>query len=855
MFGIAMSTLRYRKGGFVATFVALFVGTAVVLACGGLMETGVTTVIPAQRLAAAPIVVAGDQHYDLPTVGSGEDAYHETATLPERVRLDADLAGTIGRISGVTKVVPDVSFPAEILGDDGPPLVAGTQRGHSWESAQLAPYTLTEGKAPASDGEVVLDDATAARLGARPGSDVEIAVRGGVQKFEVVGVASAGHAMANNAVFFAPDQAESLTRTPGKVDAFGVMTAAGTDLTALRGQIDAALAGKHAKTLVGDERGLAEFGQAVDGELLIILAAVFGGLAVQIVMFVVASTLALSIQQRRREVAMLRAIGTTPRQLSRMITGEAMTVGVLATGLAIVPGAFLGQWLFDRLVGFGVIAPVLRFEQGLYPAVAAIIVGLCSAWGAAFVAARYAGRTRPVEAMKESTSPTRWLNPMRLWLGISSLLCAVVLAYVTITVLDGPLAASTAGPAVTCVATAVALFSPGITKMLAALLRAPVRMVTGVSGYLATANARARWLPMSGAATPIMLATGLALFMLYFQTTQTAAAEKAYTDSLVADAVVTAPAGNVTDDLVTRVSEVPGVGAASAFLISKGYNEKPSDASQDEDGVELNGVSAAGVARMWQSNVVDGELTGLRGDTIALPQDLAGRLGVGVGDEITMKLGDGTDMDLKVIATLRTTEAASAALLPVDTLAPHTAAGGATQVLVTSAPGTSPAQLRSALTESLKDQPGIGVAGQDVLAAEHAAQEEANAWVNYLVVGLLLVYAAISMVNTLVMATAHRRREFGLQRLTGSTRGQVMRMMTVEALMVAIIGSVLGILVAASMLVPFSAAVSDSFLPSGPFWIFPAILGLAVVLTVVATWVPTWMNLRTRPSPSTLAPE
>jgi putative ABC transport system permease protein len=65
-------------------------------------------------------------------------------------------------------------------------------------------------------------------------------------------------------------------------------------------------------------------------------------------------------------------------------------------------------------------------------------------------------------------------------------------------------------------------------------------------------------------------------------------------------------------------------------------------------------------------------------------------------------------------------------------------------------------------------------------------------WINYLLVGMIVAFTAISVVNTLAMATASRRREFGLQRLTGATREQVLRMMAVEGALVAAIGILLG---------------------------------------------------------------
>jgi putative ABC transport system permease protein len=161
----------------------------------------------------------------------------------------------------------------------------------------------------------------------------------------------------------------------------------------------------------------------------------------------------------RRRPAM-DAMGATPRQLSHMIKVEAMTVGLLATVAAIVPGGLLGEWLFNRLTGFGVVPPVFTFHQGVFPAVAAILIGLCTAWCAAVFAGRYARRTPPIEAMREMATPARWLTPVRLWLGVSCLLGAAVSAYLSLTVPAGPVAASTAGPAVTCVAAAIALFAP-----------------------------------------------------------------------------------------------------------------------------------------------------------------------------------------------------------------------------------------------------------------------------------------------------------------------------------------------------------------------------------------------------------
>jgi putative ABC transport system permease protein len=191
-------------------------------------------------------------------------------------------------------------------------------------------------------------------------------------------------------------------------------------------------------------------------------------------------------------------------------------------------------------------------------------------------------------------------------------------------------------------------------------------------------------------------------------------------------------------------------------------------------------------------------------------------------------------------------------LLPAELLAAHTTTGLPTQLLVRAAPGADTRRLTVALTELAGRWPGVTVADRSVLTATHRDQQQTQAWVNYLLVGMIVAYTAISVVNTLVLATTRRRREFALLRLTGSTCGQVLRMMGMEGVLVAVIGIVLGTAVSTTTLVPFSVAASDSVLPSGPPWIYLAVIGTAAVLALTATLLPTWQALRSHPAAAAL---
>lgn len=152
------------------------------------------------------------------------------------------------------------------------------------------------------------------------------------------------------------------------------------------------------------------------------------------------------------------------------------------------------------------------------------------------------------------------------------------------------------------------------------------------------------------------------------------------------------------------------------------------------------------------------------------------------------------------------------------------------------------------------DVPGLAVLDRSAATAAHEQFDKTGQVTTYLLAAVIVGYAAISLINTLIVATADRRREFGLQRLIGSTRGQVLRMMTAEALHTAIVGIVLGTAVAAGALVPFGLALDRWILPSGPVWIYLAITGTAVVLTFLTTLFSASFALRTRPAEAAAAP-
>ena len=122
------------------------------------------------------------------------------------------------------------------------------------------------------------------------------------------------------------------------MDAIGVLAAPGVDSDALQRRVGDALHGQ-ARIVTGSARGEVEHIESVEEkDAVTAIAGTFGGLALFIAMFVVASTIGLSVLQRQREVALLRAVAATPKQVRRMIRWEALLVALAASAVGVVPG-------------------------------------------------------------------------------------------------------------------------------------------------------------------------------------------------------------------------------------------------------------------------------------------------------------------------------------------------------------------------------------------------------------------------------------------------------------------------------------------------------------------------------------
>ncbi|WP_328518896.1 FtsX-like permease family protein [Kribbella sp. NBC_00359] len=821
MIRLALITLRYRTAAFLAVFVAVLLGSALLSAAGGLLETGLRLNAPPQRLAAAPILVTGDPAYHPPN-GSG------SAAFPERHPVDAGLATKLAGTPGVAQAIPDRSFPAAVSPGTTPLI------GHGWASAPLTPYQLKAGHAPQT-GQVVLDQRLAGS--AKPGDQVTVALRGDPKTLTLAGIAAAQHEVDVPSVFLADIDAERISPAP---DAIGVFPAAGTSVRELAKRLGLP---EGVRAYTGDDRGAAEYSGIATSLPLIIMSGVFGGMVAVVMALVVSATIGLSVRQRRRELALLRASGATPGQVGKMVIAETMLVGVIGLVLGLLCGRIAGTWIFGMLADGGIVPSQLRFDQGPLPfAGAAILTFVVLRVTVGFAAGR-AARIRPIQALAEAAVPNVELGRIRLIVG--AVFAAATVSIAVSTLFMSPAnAAAIGGPAGLTGSIAVAILAPlVIQRALVPRLTALIEK-RGTSGVLAVINLRVRAVQFAAILIPITIATTIALGNIYAQTTQQKAAVEAYTDNLAADVVITSTSGGIPATLTESARSLPGVTAVSELVRSKGWIEEPYDTSHTSDAWPLLGLNGP----VYKGKVTKGSLDDLTDNSVALPPGTAKKLKVDVGSEIGLRLGDDALVKLKVVALAEGPSGYESILLPAKLLAAHTTTGLPGQLLLKTD------DKKAALTSDLSRWPGATAGDRDLLGAGYDAGLGVDAWIAYLLAGIAVAYTAIASINTIAVAVLDRRREFGLQRLTGSTRRQVRRMLTLESLVIAALGLVVGMIAAAFTVLPIAVATRGWPIPSGPVWILFAWVAVVLLLVLPTTAMTGRIAMRPKPMDALSSP-
>ncbi|HEU5127183.1 MAG TPA: ABC transporter permease [Glycomyces sp.] len=818
MLGPSLSMARRQIGGLVAVACAVFGGAAMVTASAVVGETGLTSHLPPDRLAAADLLVSARQSHHVP-----EDV---DPPLSERVTVPADLAETIADVPGVAAAVADVAFPAAVtaLGEPG--------EGHGWASAALAGPDLA-GEPPAGPGEVVLDAELAAAAGLAAGDRTELTTLEGTAEYLVTGVVDAPGAGA----YFAEATAAALTgRDDGAADLIAVAVEPGASVAAVVAEVEAAAGGL--TVTAGEARGDVEAlaGSAARSELVAISGSLAGTLMI-LVGCIVAGALSVSVANQRRDLALLRAVGATPRQVRRLVAGQASAVAAIALVPGVAVGYLMAEGFAGVLAGAGMLPEALPVARSPFGAIAAAVLMLATvqlaARGAAMRASRMPATEAATEAVAESRVEPRSPSRARTAAGVLLFAAALAQSLVPLVARGEAALASTAVGTLLAIA-GLALAGPALVRAVTGRAARRLSDRASASTWLAVGNSRAYALRTAGSVTVLALAVGLTYTQVYAQTTVERAAEGELEEGMIAAATITGSTGGVAEADLAGLAERPGVAAvvpmASTEVLRR--HEVLGDAEIEPHAMLAFGEGAEQVV---DPGVEAGDLADLRGETVAV----AASWGVDVGERVDLVLADGTEVRPTVVAVYGRGLGFGGVIAAADLLVAHGGPRLFDAVLVAGDAGAAAAWAAG--------RPGLEAeAGAAALTAGAGASPDR--WINLLVTVALVGYVLLGVGNSLVASTARRRGEFAALRIVGATPRQVLAMVRRESVLLAAVAVGAGMAVALVPLSLLGLGLMGRPWPQGPLWLIPAAAAVAAAIAYAATVGPTRRALRQAPA-------
>lgn len=818
MIRLALGTFSSRRGGILGAVAAVTLAVTLIASSGIVIESTLRAGVPVERLGAAAVVVDRSQGFGLAGSANG-------VTLREPTRVDAALANRLRAIPGVAQAVADRTFATTIASSGGRPLRAGSTPGHGWASAALEPLVLAAGHAPRQAGDVVVDKDLVRAGAIRLGERLRLASGMSVPRpFTVVGIAASGGRRGSSgspAVFFREDVARELSGTGGRVELIGVTVLPGADVGAVAEQVRRVVEPDGLRVLTGPRRGEAE-----SLESFLAREDVLAGLSVAatfsafVALFVIASAFALSVRQRYRELALLRAIGATPRQVRRMIALEALVVAV-AGSLVAMPVALLVATLERKaFVRGGFLPGDFRLLVGVLPFALGLVVAIVAAQLAAFASGRRAARARPVDALREAAVEPRPTTRLRLLAGVAATVVGVAVFVSTARDVSGGGGDDAAASGVVWMLAAI-LLGPLVAVPFVLVVGIVLQALSSGPGLLARSNARANLRSLTSIATPLLLTVSLGCALLFARAIVENATVGQVSESVSADHVIVPSGDGLTPDVAASVRRLRGVRSAvgtfgTTVVVDSGGNpmELPARAV---DGERLGDVVDLGVTA--------GSMANLGGAVLAVSERRARKLGWMLGERVSLWLGDGTPVRLRVVALFDRPLGFGEIVLPRAVAAAHVARPLDDTIFVsTRGAGADDLELLAA------SRPDVDVLGRNGYLARIGAAVRQQSVAAFLLLGLVVVFAAVAAVNALAMAISERARELELLRLIGASRRQLRRTIRFEVLLIVAVATAIGMLTAAPGVVVFSYGKTGSLVPQVPIWVYAALpLGAALL--------------------------
>ncbi|MBA9001493.1 ABC transporter permease [Thermomonospora cellulosilytica] len=815
-----------------------------------LLMTGLAIVLGVGFIAGT-FVLTDSMQAGIDEEFAGSASRVDVGVLPRkgRERLPASTVQAVRGVPGVTGVHGLIRGDAALIGKDGKAYGDMPTVGLSVTQGELQRYDITSGRAPGAPDEVVLDEKTAARNGFGVGATVTVLDGGGARhSFTVTGLADFGidsEVSFRGAVGFTPETAARMTGEPDPVE---IDIAGSGDPRALRDAVAAAVGGGHDVLDGGALSDRLATKAGADTTIIRTVLLLFAMVAMLVSALVIYNTFAILVAQRMREMALLRCVGATRRQIFTGVLAESAVVGLvaslagLALGVALAGGllALIGDRSGDIPGGDLTLTP-LAVAVGLGVGVVVTVLS-------ALLPARSATRVAPVAALRTELEPgsARFRLGLPRWI-LTALLGAGGLgaAGLGALVLDkGPTAMFVVAGGGVLVFLAVIAVMPALVRPLSRVAGALPARLAGVPGRLAVANARRS--PRRTATTTIALTIGVGLMSLFAVIT---AGGRATADAQLAEQFPVDFQLNgqfTTSDRAWQLvpSEVaaglrarPEVADVVELRIHRVRNDRGATRP-------VGAVTPSALGGLINPRVDGGSLDDLTSGTVAVRTDNARHQGYEVGDTVTIPTRQGQTR-LKVVALFADGTPLPPYVVPEQDFTRYFGPQGAEVVYLNVADGVDPDRALEVVEQVAAPYPTVKVTSATALKEQFNEAVDTMLMVVGGLLGLAVIIALFGIANTLSLSVVERTRESALLRALGVTRAQLRLMLSMEAVIMAVIGAVTGVVLGVAFGWAATESMADSAVAAVPYAQIAGLMALAAVAGLAASVLPARRAART----------
>ncbi|AUH42630.1 ABC transporter permease [Streptomyces sp. CMB-StM0423] len=792
----SMRNFFSHKGRMALSAVAVVLSVAFV--CGTLVfsDTMTTTFDRLFKASASDVRVS-------PKAADNDDG--DWGRKPQPTMPAAELA-RVEKVDGVKAVEGEVANDAiTVANADNDNLGSTTGAptiGTNWDRLELETTEITSGHEPRGPTEVVIDADAADKHGVEIGDKIRTIAAPGSFTSEVVGIATfkITNPGATIVYFDTATAQEKLLGKPGVFSSVNLTADAGVSNEALKADVQKAVADSAEPLKVQTKDEVVEENKNDLGSFMDVMKYAmlgFAGIAVLVGIFLIVNTFSMLVAQRTRELGLLRAIGSSRRQVNRSVLVEALLLGVIGSVLGVGAGIGIAVGLMKLMGAAGMELNTADLTINATTPIVGIVLGVIVTVLAAWLPARRAGKVSPMAALREAGTPgDRKAGAVRTTLGVLLTAGGGGLLFLTTRVDEAADGAMYLAGGVLLSLLGFIVFAPVLAGLLVRALAAGVLRIFGPVGRMAERNALRNPRRTGATASALMIGLSLVACLSVVGSSMVASATEELDKSVGADFIIQADGGQpIVPEAAKVLDEAPHMEHVTHYKALDADLTLP-----DGETVEEYGLTAASAtyAQDLRTVTVRGDLAdAYKKDSMSVGEDFAKDHGLKLGDTLTVDFADGgtAELTLRAVTSSETTLDAGAAYLNLTTARDYIKAGDLPfdDIMFGKAKEGQEEAAYASLKELMDPYPQYQV--RDQTDFKQTLKDQVGQMLN-LVNGLLalaIIVAVLGVVNTLALSVVERTREIGLVRAIGLSRRQLRRMIRLESVVIALFGALLGL--------------------------------------------------------------